>query len=441
MKKQIINIMSSLIIVLIVATSVSAIIPFVEGTWIVADILNQNPDPARPGEMVDIRFTIGNYGSEPSGEVIVLFEPEYPFIPIAGEDYSVNIQSLNPFPDENELQIVRFKVMVDQNAADGDEEITLNIIMDEGNIIRNLDFDIEIQGREYAQIITIDKSKINIGSEENLDFVITNTGNTPLQNMVFSWTEESGTILPIFSDNNKYIKYLGIGDSKTVSYNIMADVNAIPGLYQLDLVLEFDSSISLGQKINTTAGIFIGGKTDFDVTFSEGESGKTSLSVANIGNTPAYSIKVVVPIQDNFKVVGSSSSIVGNLDKGDYTIVSFTVVDLRTIIIPTTGESLTDEQKAAKQAANFDNGLQVLVHYTDTSGVRHEVEKVIPIQLATTTTDGSAPVPGSKRGMNTTESTSSSIWTNPVFMVPAILVILTIVGIIIYRKRSNKKKH
>ena len=39
----------------------------------------------------------------------------------------------------------------------------------------------------------------------------------------------------------------------------------------------------------------------------------------------AYSVKVSIPDQEGYKVSGSSSTIVGNLEKGDYTIASFNV--------------------------------------------------------------------------------------------------------------------
>ena len=40
-------------------------------------------------------------------------------------------------------------------------------------------------GKEYAQIITINKSNIDFGKVEQLDFLISNTGNSQLKNLVF----------------------------------------------------------------------------------------------------------------------------------------------------------------------------------------------------------------------------------------------------------------
>ncbi len=105
----------------------------------------------------------------------------------------------------------------------------------------------------------------------------------------------------------------------------MADVNADPGLYTLNVNLTFEDYQSNTKSIQTTAGLFVGGSTDFDVSYSESSQGQTSLSVANVGNNMAYAVKVSIPEQRGYRVGGSSSTIVGNLQKGDYTIASFNV--------------------------------------------------------------------------------------------------------------------
>lgn len=183
-----------------------------------------------------------------------------------------------------------------------------------------------VEGGAIIDVSDVDMAELNLGEETKLKFTITNIGNSPLQNLVFSWNEEEGVILPVYSDNTKYIEYIDVGESIELEYTVVADVDADAGLYQLDLSCEFeDGNGGSGEILNTTTGVFVGGETDFDVTFSESSAGQTSLSVANTGNNPAYSVTVRIPQQENFEVRGSTASIVGNLDEGDYTIVSFQV--------------------------------------------------------------------------------------------------------------------
>ena len=240
---------------------------------------------------------------------------------------------------------------------------------------------------------------------------ITITGNAPLQNMVFSWSEPNGYILPVYSSDSKYVKYLDVDQSVDLTYTVIADVNAKPGLYQLNLVLKSDSvgGNSTSSTINTKAGIFIGGETDFDVAFSESSAGVTSLSVANIGNNPAQSVSVAIPNQQNFRVTGTSSSIVGNLDKGDYTIVSFQIAQAAAINFTGRGQAGAGNQAAGGQAgqgfvrqnstAGNPNNLRVVIYYTDTTGQRQTVEKSVPINFraagTTTGSTGTGTSPGS----------------------------------------------
>ena len=105
---------------------------------------------------------------------------------------------------------------------------------------------------------------------------------------------------------------------------MIADTNAQPGLYKLNLYLSYGDSISnKTNKISTIAGVYVGGGTDFDVAFSDNANGQMSFTVANIGSNPANSVSVVIPEQNSWSVSGSNSVIIGNLNKGDYTVASF----------------------------------------------------------------------------------------------------------------------
>jgi hypothetical protein len=167
----------------------------------------------------------------------------------------------------------------------------------------------------------------------------------------------------------------------------MADVNADPGLYSLDVNLNFEDYESSNKSIQTTAGLFVGGATDFDVSFSESSQGEVSLSVANVGNNIAYAVKVSIPEQDGYKVSGSSSTIVGNLEKGDYTIASFNVASNQA-----QGESAGTPGSASgsakagvageniTSASRSENPLKVQIEYTDAKGERLTVGKEVKLE-------------------------------------------------------------
>jgi hypothetical protein len=356
------------------------------------NLTNQNPDTARPGEPVELTVSVQNVGTKDVKDITVTVNPEYPFTEISGESLEKNISYLNARQDDDEGGVLKFKLMTDSNASAGTYDIDIVTTYKSGSGSSSTTYTttetvtIEVRGKEYAQIVTIDKANIDIAKEEDLEFIVTNTGTSPLKNLVVSWTDPEGVILPVYSDNTKYIKYLDAGESVNVTYAVMADVNADPGLYTLDINLTMEDYDSNETTINTTAGVFVGGETDFDVSFSESDEGEISLSVANVGNNIAYSVKVSVPKQDNYKVSGSSSTIVGNLEKGDYTIASFDVTSTQSAGMAQDGGTSGKAQASAEggnlTAASVENNpLKVRIEYTDAKGERITVDKEVELEI------------------------------------------------------------
>jgi hypothetical protein len=380
-------------------------------------LASQSPDPARSGEMVELRFTIENTGGRASNDLTLELVIQYPFTEIPGEEYTKSVSALRAYQQGVDAVTVKFKVRVDKDAIKGANQIKLRRTESGSTTSVIQSFDVDVTGSEYAQIIYVDKSILSPGEETPLKFTITNVGTSPLQNLVFSWNEQNGVILPVYSDDTKYIKYIDVGESTDVEYTVVADVNTDPGLYQLDLTLKFDAE-SGAQEMNTKAGIFVGGGTDFDVTFSESSAGQTSLSVANIGNNPALSVTVSVPDQEGYSVSGSKSSIIGNLDKGDYTIVSFQISQSMTMRINRTSSQVP----SAAQSSN----LNVHIEYTDTTGKRHTLEKSVPIQFRTSTSDSTTTASGFGQQSSATSG----------YLMYAAIAAIVVAGFVCYRKRE-----
>ncbi len=405
------------------------------------NLTNQNPDAARPGEPVELTVSVQNVGSNNLKDIAVTVNPEYPFSKVSGETLEKEVSYLNARQDDNDAAVLKFKLMTDSNASEGTYDIDITTIAKKdgsssNTITTTKTIQLEVRGKEYAQIVTINKANIDIAREEPLEFIITNTGNSPLKNMVVSWKDPKGVILPVYSDNTKYIKYLETGQSVTVAYLVMADVNANPGLYTLDINLSFEDYESNTKNIQTTAGLFVGGETDFDVSFSENDAGEISLSVANVGNNMAYSVKVSVPDQDGYRVSGSSSSIVGNLEKGDYTIASFNVASTQAAGgseggspgAPPDSAKASDTGDNETSASTDSNPLKVQIEYTDAKGERITVNKEVKLEMTSgNMTAQGAGEPGSRSGFGS-------------YVLYIAIIALAGAGVFVYRKKKQGEK-
>ncbi|AKB81286.1 hypothetical protein MSBR3_0708 [Methanosarcina barkeri 3] len=410
------------------------------------NVTNQNPDTARPGEPVELTLSVQNIGNDDLKDIKVALNPEYPFSKLSGEDLEKSISYLNARQDDDDAGVLKFKLMTDANASEGTYDLDIVTTYKSGSssntITTTKTIQLEVQGKEYAQVVTVSKADIDIAKEEPLEFIVTNTGTSPLKNLVFSWNDPKGVVLPVYSDNTKHIKYLEAGQSVKVDYTVMADVSATPGLYTLNVNLSYEDADSNSKNIQTTAGLFVGGTTDFDVSFSESSAGETSFSVANVGNNIAYAVKVSIPDQDGYKISGSSSTIVGNLEKGDYTIASFDVSNSQGGNSQggaggnTTGNgpgtppdsSQAGANNASSNSIGSSDPLKVQIEYTDAKGERETVTKEVNLE---TTTSGNMTAAGGPGGPGNRAGVGSYL--------PYIGLLVLAGGIFVYRKKIHER--
>ena len=404
-----------MLILLIMLFQISNVIGQTNPAQVSVTFLNQIPDPVPAGQIVELRFKIENYGGLDAQNVKFQLITKYPFLPVEGEKYLQTVNVSRGQNSDNAI-VLKYSVKVDKDSSKGAQKIELSEIKGDSSAVLH-SATVDVSGKDVAQIIYVDKAKIDPGKETALSFTIFNSGSSALRNMIFSWSESTGKILPVYSDDTRYIKYLDVDQSVTLNYSVIADINAQPGLYPLSLNLKFEGANS-SDEINTKAGIFIGGQTDFDVTYSESTVGQTSLSVANIGNNPAMSVTVRVPEQESVQVTGSRSSIVGNLDKGDYTIVSFQMAS---------GSNSTRANPRAGPTQMPNRNLKVLVDYTDTTGERHSIEKSVPVQFRS----------GSEVAMAGPRRFSLNS-----LIVPALVIVAIAAGLFyFFRMRKSKRKN
>ena len=362
---------------------------------VIVSLVNQDPDPAIAGDIVEVRVGVENRGGAPAENLVLEFVPQYPFIAVTGENNVKKVGTLKAYQYDADMKIIKFKVRVDRDATAGQYEMKIKEY-EEGNtaVSATRSINIEVKSKESAEIIHIDKTTLIPGKETSLKFTINNVGSAALRDLTFSWVNEDNIVLPVGSDNTKYVKYIDVGDSAELDYQVIADSNAEAGLYKLDLTLVYDDPASDTEKeINTIAGVYIGGGTDFDIAFSETSSGQTSFTIANIGSNPASSVSVIVPQQEGWTVSGSNSMIIGNLNTGDYTVASFELQSSQSGMDATGQQKNMTQEELMAQRTQTQGYLKIQIAYTDTMGERKLVEKEVSMNsqnLVGTTTDSEA---------------------------------------------------
>jgi len=387
------------------------------------DLLNQDPDPVKPGEVLEIRLSIQNTGYEDLENCVIEIKPEYPFKALTGETLVKNVGTLGKRYEDTRQKVVKFKLGLENNVNEGKYPLKVYIYTtkDNSRLTLTKEFDIEIDSESNAEIEYISVEKMVPGQKTNLVFGIKNVGNSPLKNAMFSWDCTNDVILPVGSSNVKHINLIDIGDTANVSFEVLTNVNTKPGLYKLDMVLTYDDIEELQtiteagtvenqkrKEIKSKAGIYIGGTTDFDIAFMErSPTGDYTFTVSNIGNNAANSVKISIPLQANWTVAdGSSNSVVlGNLQKGDNTIADF---------------SLKPAAMEKELPIKFE------ISYTSNDGIRQTVERELPLYSSSFT-----PLAESDESGGSNSSSLKYI---------GLAILACVAGAVIYKKRQKKIK-
>jgi len=202
-----------------------------------------------------------------------------------------------------------------------------------------------------------------------------------------------------------------MGESVLLEYKVRVDSDAVEGDNSIELKYKLDGSSSW---VSKEFQIYVSNaQTKFDGVIQDIEGNSISLALANTGKNIANSVIVKLPEQENFASVGTSGQMVGNLENGDYTIVSF-------------------EIKSLKKGTN---NIIFQIDYTDEIDERRSVYLEIPLDLSSgITIPTELPADFPKQGMQN-KSTSSGyttyIW----------IGLVLLVSFVLYKNRKKLKEH
>ncbi len=198
-----------------------------------------------------------------------------------------------------------------------------------------------------------------------------------------------------------------------MKYKVRVDKDAVEGVNDLKLRFNENGKDDFWNVESFDIQV-VDAQTDFDLVIQESTSTDISIAIANVGKNTANSLIVRIPQQDNFRVTGTNGQMVGNLDSGDYTIVSFSLIPI---------------------GKNTDN-LKVQFDYTDMIGERRSVIKDAqfissPYSSNSTRIRNSNFTRGNFASQQPASSAPSKIW--------LWLIILIIIILIFYFKKNPDK--
>lgn len=269
--------------------------------------MNQEPDPAKPGEYVELRWKVTKYGENQIENLMFMIEPEYPFFLDPGKDAIKEVGTWKGFSSDRNFYTLHYKLRVDKDAVEEDYEITLKKKHGD-NDWSSQDYTIRVEEAKEPNLvigdITSSPQKLQADIDEaELNIELSNIGDESVENFKAELKLPKG-FTPAYSYSDSVI--LGTidnGQSKTAQFFIDIAEGVKKGVHPATIVVRYKKSDDDDNQYirqNMPINITLKPKPSFEITdqkvepesITRGTTAKISLQVKNSGGKEADSVSV-----------------------------------------------------------------------------------------------------------------------------------------------------
>ena len=158
-----------------------------DGSNVDITLINQDPTTAQPGEYVDLKFKISNTGENPAEDTSIQLIESFPFSLDPDVSSSRNLGDLRGAAIGDDSYIVEYRVRVNENAVEDENEISLRYTtgQDEFTVTRDFDVSVDDVGTDFE----LSAGKVSGSSiPVNLD----NIGDQPAESVHIILPDQAG---------------------------------------------------------------------------------------------------------------------------------------------------------------------------------------------------------------------------------------------------------
>lgn len=188
-------------------------------TYLDIVLLNQDPYPAEPDNYVDLVFQIESSGGIDAEDVLVQLLPKYPFSLDPGVSPVKRIGLIRGTQNNEEAVLVKYKVRVDKDAVDGENEIDLRFTYNTNGkwtTYYKREFDITIDDPKTDFDVAIqDYSPIT----NSLTIAISNIGDEDANSVTVSLPSQSS--IDIIGSDKSIIGNIEANDYTVTSFKVI----------------------------------------------------------------------------------------------------------------------------------------------------------------------------------------------------------------------------
>lgn len=269
-------------------------------------LLNQDPDPASPGEYLELRFKVVKSGNDPISSLDFNLDLEYPFY-FDGSDES--LRTLNNWSGQSGddwYYTLYYKILVEDDVLEGDYEIDLRSRLNDQEIWQVDTFDIRVENNqamfEFGNLVTSPVKLLSDLDEAEINVEILNIGEEDSENVSVEIEFPEG-----FTPTYSYSDRVSLGNiladsSKTATFYVDISDEVASGVYNADVIIKYqetnDSKHEYKEKVMNLE-LPIKKKPKFEIENVEvmqnahpGQTVDLKIKVKNVGSEDAESVSI-----------------------------------------------------------------------------------------------------------------------------------------------------
>ncbi len=308
-----------------------------DNSYLVFSVINQNPDPAVPGGVVDLRVRVDNLGLEKadSYKYEILLDKGFEVL----SDKTVYKGSIDGYQQGDEGAVLFWKIKLSNDLV-GSEYYTFRIkYYNDKNTFYTQPLTLRVKdvpNNIYVKDIYYDFKTFKPGSEGKIVLTLKNSGSKTFYSVK---TVLSSDVLS-FKNNVVEKDFLKPGDEETFVTDAIIKPTVVPGVYAVSINLEFyDENYNLIKK-SYSSNIKVFEKPDYFLTLEDGDlktkgKGKIVVSISNVGSEKLkYLVLKLNSNEEYYDILSPDEIYIGNLDSDDYETGEFEVYVKKDGVIP-----------------------------------------------------------------------------------------------------------
>lgn len=326
--------MLALVLTLALAGSVSA-----AGQPVEVALLNYQPTPAQPGDLVDVNIQVANDGRDPvSGVQLELLGGEG----LRPEGQAV--KNIGTIVGEGAFT-ASFKIRVASTAQPGERLFNV-AIRQTGYEEQSATLSMTVQAQDSSLVISsagTEPETLAPGEEGMLHLTLQNAAGQTARDVTVALDLDDIPVVPVTESARKQVSTLSAGRSTRITFPVVVDPDATADAYKLPVTITYLDESGATQTQSETIGIRINSPTDTkayldDVSRTTDGKVEFAIRIVNRGLSEVRFVEAQIPDGDNYHVAPEDAEVyVGNIDSDDWETLRVRVTtDASEIQVPLT---------------------------------------------------------------------------------------------------------